>query len=355
MAASVFAASDHFAFFIACFAFFIGPRFMPPSPTVSIVMPVYNTAGYLPETLDSLLAQTFTDFELLILDDGSTDETPAVLKRYAERDARIRVISRPNKGIIASRNELLAECRGKYMAANDADDLSVPTRLEKQVAFMEKHPECVLLGSRVVEMDPYGSPVFVTQQPLEHDAIEKQLLSNLGGWAIVQSSMICRTEAARQVGGYDMSLGHPCFSEDHDFFVRLAEVGKVANLPEPLVWYRRHYSSTTRTYYLKKLAQHAEGKERVLRGGFKRRGLPFPQDWKFTPITAPPRDEQARRWGWAAIKNGNIDVARKHAWTAVKKSWWKPASWKLLMTSLRKSTGAHGRVFPLSPVLGREG
>jgi glycosyltransferase involved in cell wall biosynthesis len=321
-------------------------------------MPVHNTAGYLPETLDSLLAQTFTDFELLILDDGSTDATPAVLKGYAERDSRIRVITRENKGIITSRNELLAECRGKYMAANDADDLSIPTRLEKQVAYMEQHPECVLLGSRVVEMDPYGSPVFVTQQPLDNDAIEKQLLSNLGGWAIVQSSMICRTDAARKIGGYDVSLGppgKPCFSEDHDFFVRLAELGKTANLAEPLVWYRRHYSSTTRTYYLEKLAQHREAKERVLRQAHAARKLAFPTDWRFTPITAPPRDEQARRWGWAAIKNGNIEVARKHAWSAVRYAWWKPAGWKLLVTAMRRSAESKGRLFPLSPVLGGEG
>src|SRR5436305_2589400 len=106
-------------------------------PTVSIVMPVYNTATYVAETIEALLAQTFTDFELLILDDGSTDVTPAILQRYTERDPRIKVIRKDNQGIIASRNDLLALCRGRYMAANDADDLSTPDRLAVQVAYME--------------------------------------------------------------------------------------------------------------------------------------------------------------------------------------------------------------------------
>src|SRR5687767_4258368 len=110
---------------------------MPADPTVSVVMPVYNTARYVAETIDALLAQTFIDFELLILDDGSTDETPAILARYAELDSRVKIFRKPNRGIIASRNDLLSMCRGRYMAANDADDLSVPERLASQVAYME--------------------------------------------------------------------------------------------------------------------------------------------------------------------------------------------------------------------------
>ncbi len=317
---------------------------MAASPVVSVVMPVYNTAGYVAQTIDALLAQTFRDFELLILNDGSTDDTLAIVQAYAKRDPRVRVISRDNKGIVASRNELIAECRGKYMAANDADDLSVPDRLEKQVAYMEAHPECVLLGSRVIVMDPFGSPTYITEHKLTHDEIEKELLGNGGGWAVVQSSMICRTDAARKIGGYRGE--HPVFSEDHDFYLRIAELGKVANLPDPLAWYRRHYSSTTRTYYLEKIQKHAETRERVLREAHEHRGMPFPADWKFTPITAPPRDEQARLWGWAAIRHGNIAVARKHAWSAVRYRPLKLASWKLLLTAYRRSTRTVGMTFP---------
>ena len=232
------------------------------------------------------------------------------------------------------------------MAANDADDLSIPERLETQVAYMEAHPECVLLGSRVVECDPYGSPVFVTGQPLTHEEIEKQLLDNLGGWAIVQSSMICRTDAARAIGGYRGD--HPCFSEDHDFFVRLAMRGKVANFARPLVWYRRHYNSTTRTYYLEKARQHAEAKEKILREAHAARGLAFPKDWQFQPIVAPPRDEQARRWGWAALKHDNVAIARKHAANALRGAPFKASSWKLWLAAKRRSTSIPGQCFPES-------
>lgn len=332
----------------------------PEAPAVSVVMPVYgspgsNTARYLPETLDSILAQTFADFELLILDDGSTDpQIPAILQRYADRDARVTVTTRENRGIITSRNELLAMARGRYMAANDADDLSTPDRLATQVAYLDAHPDVALLGTRVVEMDPEGSPVFVTGQPLEHDDIEKQLLDNLGGWAVVQSSMMCRTDAARKVGGYDVSLGppgKPCFSEDHDFFVRMAEVGRVANLARPLAWYRRHYTSTTRTYYLEKVKEHAAAKERVLRTAHERRGKPFPAGWKFAPIEAPPKDEQARRWGWAALKHGNVAAARTHARAALAENKWSWPLWKLWLTAMRKPTSTKGDRFPeWSPV-----
>lgn len=322
----------------------VDPAMDAPAPIVSVVMPVYNTAAYVGQTIEALLAQTFRDFELLILDDGSTDHTPQILARYADRDERIRVISRPNKGIVASRNELIAACRGKYMAANDADDLSVPERLEKQVAYMEAHPECVLLGSRVVVMDPYGSPTYVTEHKLTHPEIEKELLGNGGGWAVVQSSMICRTEAARTIGGYRGE--HPVFSEDHDLYLRMAEQGEVANLPEPLTWYRRHYSSTTRTYYLEKIKRHAETREKVLREAHERRGLPFPADWRFSPITAPPRDEQARLWGWAALKHGNVAVARRHARSALRHGPFNVASWKLLLAAFRQTTDTTGQTFP---------
>lgn len=317
---------------------------MNVSPTVSVVMPVYNGARYLAETLDSILAQTYRDFELLVIDDGSTDPTPEILRRYAGMDSRVKALTRANRGIVKSRNELLELCRGRYMACNDADDLSVPTRLEKQVAYMEAHPQCVLLGSRLVVMDPYGSPLYQSLQKLTHDEIEAELLGNGGGWALLQSSILCRTEAARRVGGYRGS--HPVFSEDHDFYLRLASVGQVANLAEPLVWYRRHLESTTGTYYLEKTQEHAATRERVLREAHEQRGLVFPVDWNFSPMRPPPPDEQARLWGWAALRHGNVAIARRHARDAVRRSPFNVQSWKLLACAFRASTSTHGQTFP---------
>ncbi len=200
--------------------------------------------------------------------------------------------TRENRGVVRTRNELLEQCRGKYMAVNDADDLSMPDRLAKQVAYMESHADCVLLGSRVMLMDPFSSPVAVTGQKLTHDEIEKELLGNGGGWALVQSAVMMRVDAARKIGGYRGEEHN--LAEDHDIFVRLAEVGRVANFEEPLVWYRRHHTSLTHTLYQSKKHKHVQVKEWILRGAYERRGLKLPENWDFEPWRPTPRDEQSR-------------------------------------------------------------
>src|SRR3954468_5693657 len=120
------------------------------APTVSVLLAVYNARRYLRQAIDSILAQTFTDFEFIIIDDGSTDDTLAILREYEKRDGRIRLISRPNKGLTTTLNEGLALARGEFLARMDGDDVALPTRFEKQVTYLRDHPECVLVGSRVL-------------------------------------------------------------------------------------------------------------------------------------------------------------------------------------------------------------
>jgi glycosyltransferase involved in cell wall biosynthesis len=306
---------------------------MSAVPTVSVVIPVYNTERYIVDTVNSILDQTFADFELIILDDGSKDQTPAILRELATKDSRIRLIVRENRGIVRTRNELLENCRGKYMAVNDADDLSMPDRLAKQVEYMEAHPECVLLGTRVVVMDPYGVPVHETEQKLTHDEIERELLGNGGGWALVQSSVMMRVDAARTIGGYRGE--EPAMCEDHDIFLRLAEIGRVANLPERLVWYRRHHSSATHTYFQERAQKHKRVKEFILRDAHQRRGLTLPDDWSFAPWKPEPLKAQLRTWGWAAIKANKIAIARKHAAALLRRSPMCLDSWRLMYCALR--------------------
>src|SRR5678816_4165512 len=112
---------------------------MSTTPRVSIVMPVYNAAAYLAEAVDSILAQTFRDFQFVIVNDGSTDRSTAILERYAHRDQRIKLISRPNTGIVGALNDGLAEATGDYIARMDADDVSTPNRLAVQVDYLDKH------------------------------------------------------------------------------------------------------------------------------------------------------------------------------------------------------------------------
>ena len=298
------------------------------TPRVSVVMTVYNSQHYLRETLESLLNQTFGDFEFIIVNDGSTDRSLEILKEYAQRDGRIRLISRGNTGIVAAANEGIAAARGEYLARTDSDDVSMPERLEKQVAYLDAHPDCVLVGSRVVETDPYGIPVTESGHALTHEEIDRQLMTAYGGWAVLQPTAMMRTAAVRSVGGY---RGRYNISEDHDLFLRLAERGKVANLPDVLLRYRRRFDGATHSH----LHQLAEAKEKLLREAHERRGIPLPPGWKPDVWEPVPAAEQLRTWGWAALRAGNAKVARKHALAALRAAPLSAAAWRLLFCALR--------------------
>ena len=298
------------------------------APTVSVVMTVYNTERYLAQAVESILAQTYRDFEFIIIDDGSTDGSTAILRESAARDARIRLVSRPNTGIAKAANEGIGLARGKYLARMDSDDCSVPHRFERQVAYLDAHPECVVVGSRVMMMDPYGSPVGETGHGLTHEEIDAVLLTGGGGWALVQPSTMMRLDAVRKVGGY---RGTSNVGEDHDLFVRLAEVGRVANLSEPLLWYRRHYKSVSQTQY----SRQTDAKERIIREAYERRGRAAPADLGLAPWRPPKLSDQLRQWGWAAIRAGNTKVARKHAVGALRNAPLSLESWRLMYCAMR--------------------
>ena len=144
------------------------------APTVSVVMPVYNTEAYLGDALDSILAQTFTDWELICVDDGSSDCSLDVLRRYERADPRIRVVSRPYSGVARARNDGMALARGRYIAAMDSDDVALPERLRRQVDYMESHPECVGLGAAVRIVGPDLMPIKDELKALDHETIDHQ-------------------------------------------------------------------------------------------------------------------------------------------------------------------------------------
>ena len=291
-------------------------------------MTVFNAERYLPAAVESILAQTFADFEFIIVNDGSSDRSLDILNEYAARDPRIRLFSQENRGIVASANEGIAAARGQYLARMDADDVSLPLRFEKQVRYLDEHPECVIVGSRVMSTDPHGIPVAASEHAPSHEEIDAQLMTPFGGWALLQPATMMRLDAVRRVGGYRGSYN---ISEDHDLFLRLAEVGRVANLPEVLFHYRRRYDGATHTH----LHQLAEAKEKVLREAHARRGIALPPGWKVEPWKPVPVAEQARVWGWAALRAGNVPVAREHAWTALRHGPFSPATWRLVYCALR--------------------
>jgi len=297
------------------------------APAISVVMPVYNGAAYLHASISSILAQTFEDFEFLIVNDGSTDRSAKILDDFARRDGRIKLIARPNTGIVGALNDGLAKARGEFVARMDADDVSYPSRFAKQIEYLRQHPECVALGSRVIGIDPYGCELFRSEHKLAHDEIDRELLNGVG-WAIVHPVAMMRRDAIERVGGYRKQWQ---WVEDLDLFLRLAEIGKLANLPDLLLSYRQHTESINRT----RAEQQARLADAAVREAYNRRGLSVPSGWKFTPKPKPSKDVQLRTWAWRALLNGNVAVARKHAVALWRAAPLSKESWRTLACAIR--------------------
>jgi glycosyltransferase involved in cell wall biosynthesis len=199
------------------------------SPKVSILMRVYNAERHLRAAVDSVLAQTLTDFELLAIDDGSSDASVEILRAYD--DPRIRIVSQANAGKIAAAARGLAEARGEYVAILDADDRSAPERLDRQVAYLDAHPDAVLVGSALGIVDERGARIGVRRYPCDDAALRRAItIYNPFG----HSAIAYRRDAARAAGGYDPHL----ILEDWDLSLRLMRLGSVANLPGVLSEYR---------------------------------------------------------------------------------------------------------------------
>lgn len=206
---------------------------MRTSPRVSVIMPAYNAERTIAEAIESILTQEFGDFELIIVDDGSTDGTSEIVDRYASADPRIvKLVNTGNQGIARSRNLALAAARGKYIACLDSDDVAEPRRLEVQLDFMQARPDCVLLGSDLTIINEYSAIIGQRIYPRE-DRELRSLLPRLNPFA--QPASMFTAEIARRVGGYREDLP---LCEDYDLFLRLAEQGQVANLAQALTRYR---------------------------------------------------------------------------------------------------------------------
>jgi glycosyltransferase involved in cell wall biosynthesis len=296
-------------------------------PRVSVLMPTYNARGYIEAAVRSILNQTFTNFEYLILDDGSADGTARILDRLAREDARIRLTRRQNKGLTVSLNECVAQARGTYLARMDSDDVAAPERFAKQVAFLDAHADCVVVGSRIELIDPFDVSLDLPRHKLEHAEIDADLLAGLG-WAIVHPAAMLRADAVRRVGVYRPEFNG---SEDLDLFLRLAEVGRLANLPDVLLKYRQHLGSVNRTKFQKQIVLTNQ----VIAEARQRRKLP-----PAAPYTGQERQTLAPTpqhllWGWRALKLGHARAARRHARAALRHTPWSVEALKLLACGVR--------------------
>jgi hypothetical protein len=210
---------------------------MTSSPAISVAMSVYNGERFLAEAIESILGQTFTDFEFLILDDGSRDGTRAIVEAYSARDARIRPIFRENRGLVASLNQLIEESRAPLIARMDADDISMPKRFEKQIAFLAANPDYGVIGSRSVDIDDAGNAYRLAgpEHPDTHEGFIAAVHARQP--LLCHPAVMYRREIVQSVGGYHVAFRH---CEDLDLWLRLASVTRLASLPDRLIRYR-HY------------------------------------------------------------------------------------------------------------------
>jgi hypothetical protein len=304
---------------------------MSSTPTVSVVMPVYNVEQYVAQAVESILAQTFTDFEFLIVDDGSCDRSLKILETYAAQDQRIRLISRENQGIPWTRNELLFQATGEFVAPMDADDIALPDRLARQVEFLRQHPAYVCVGGAYQLIDAADRLILNHfAMPAEDEEIQQLMLA--GHVSLHQPCVMFRRQVAITVGGYDVTLP---VCEDLDLWLRLGEVGKLANLIQPILKYRLHQNSISeqqQAIALKKIRE-------VCKRAWQRRGiegqLEATEPWR------PGEDVASQyrfllQYGWWAFGSQQRQTAGIYALRAIQKLPFNPAGWRLLTCAMLK-------------------
>ncbi len=205
------------------------------SPAISVLLSCYNGARWLDEAINSVLSQTFGDFEFIIVDDGSTDNSPEIIKRFAEQDARIVVIAKSNSGLADSLNVGIRQARGEWIARLDADDICEPARLEKQLAKARQNTGLVFIGSDLLEIDENGNAIKTHRYPDRHALLVRNLYT--ARKFPPHSSALFRTDAVRSIGGYRLRIRR---AQDQDLWLRLLDVGDFTAMDEPLVRIRKH-------------------------------------------------------------------------------------------------------------------
>lgn len=286
-------------------------------------MPVFNAERFLIEAVESILIQSFTDFEFIIINDGSTDASLSILRHYEQKDHRIHLISHENSGLVKTRNELLQEAGCELVAWADSDDISYPYRLRMQVDCFLKNPAAVWCRAGLRLIDEDGWPINTIR------------VAEIGSTCVA----MMRREACLAVGGFREEL---IVCEDRDMELRMLDRGEVVIVDEILIDYRQHLKSTCNSLrlvvpeYFKLVDRLAEERRTNINGldalqrGENIDGL-LPEN-KHAP---EPAWATHSRWAWWALAEGNVKTARKHALYAVKSNPTARETWKLLACSLR--------------------
>lgn len=288
------------------------------TPRVSVIMPVYNVEKYAQEAIESILGQTYGDFELIIVNDGSVDGTAELIEAVSKADSRIRVLHQDNRGVSRSFNRGLELASGEYIARMDGDDVSFPDRLGLQVAHLDANTECVAVSGGVLIVDEEGDPVSISQPVARHAAIVDRLLGKVRGTEgtiFVNPCAMARGSIIREIGGCRAEY-EP--TDDRDLWLRMSERGQLFNLQSVLLKYRINERGISRARTLEQRRQSI----RAVVDAYKRRGEDAPSTLEYpsvdTDVSIGTAARHLRTGKWAAA-NGYWGTAWKH----FRRSWRK--------------------------------
>nr|VFJ53910.1 MAG: Glycosyl transferase family 2 [Candidatus Kentron sp. FM]VFJ56159.1 MAG: Glycosyl transferase family 2 [Candidatus Kentron sp. FM]VFK12944.1 MAG: Glycosyl transferase family 2 [Candidatus Kentron sp. FM] len=301
-------------------------------PRVTVVIPVYNTARYLGEAIESILSQTFGDFELIAIDDGSTDGSGRILKDYADRDDRMRVIKQENQGVSRSFNRGIELAAGGYLARMDSDDIALPTRLAQQVVYLDSHPDVVAVSGWVLRIDEEGAPIGYMKPPEKHEEIDDLLMGRSWprkGGAFIHGCSMARTGVLRQLGGCREDF-EP--TDDRDLWLRISEVGRLHNIQRVCLKYRQNPTGLSGSRIQEQRAQS----RRAVLDAYRRRGLTAPSELCYYEI--PKYENEHRHFvatalgtAMTAAASGFYRSAWKYAWRAVRANPGNTRAYRVLL------------------------
>jgi glycosyltransferase involved in cell wall biosynthesis len=305
---------------------------MAKKPIVSVLLPVYNAQRYVAEAVESILAQTFVDFELLLIDDGSTDRSLKILETYAAKDKRIRLTSRENRGLTRTLNEMIDQAEGEFVARMDADDIALPNRFARQVEFLQNNPNVNCVGSAYQFIDEQGRMLLTGVEPENNEEIQRGLLA---GFAIrmLHPSIMIRRASLIEIGGYDETR----VAEDLDLYLRLGEIGELANLKEVLMKYRIQMDSVC----ARNPSVYLEDARKVCELAWQRRGIEGRFEAEQDGPIRPGKDRFSRhpflvKYGWWAFNSRQRQTAIIYAMRAIAALPFKFEGWKLLACAVIK-------------------
>lgn len=280
--------------------------------SVSILMPVYNGKAHLEDAINSILKQTYRNFELIAIDDASSDGSLSILERYAKKDSRFKVvINNKNIGLTRSLIKAIDMAQGQYLARQDADDISLPQRLEKQVDFLENNTSCSAVGTSAKVIDEHGNILKKAWVPKSWASIQQILKF---GNCFLHGSMMIRKEDYIKAGGYRAAFS---VGQDYDLWLRISGIGKLRNLKESLYSWRKTTSSISS---MKTDSQFKVGALALYDFRYKK-GLKLDENFEINRflenLTVGDREKYDSCLRNLCLRHGNIEMAKKYLNTGI--------------------------------------